>query len=389
MRPETPGVLNLIVHALSKASQPPADALEVHAVAPLLVAPNPAVQQEMTSVFETMQAVVQQQLYAEGQHNTGAASKLTWSLHYRQLLWDIGTILNTTAAKPGCLPAAVAAGLLTGVLEFLGNHGCWCSISWLLAEAIKAKLLQHAKGPAQQRMQETQPIAGFQDAGLRCSGFIMDLASSPPPAGRSSPPQAMSRGRGILSALSAALAGKQPANKASGSSASAFYSAASASLLLYSDSTERANCSSSNASCRSSAFGSCQHDSCSDSSSSSITSFCSSTSLMSSGGSQALPQQPSGQQQVSRCQGCSMMLVLTAATLVLLLLYARQLLPCQLVSGQQLEGCIVSYQPRVVSLVSAAAAEHARVLLGMLLYAPFMGLLFLSLTLSSKVCLVL
>lgn len=373
-------MLSLIVHALSKVSQPPANAVEVHAVAPLLVAPNPAVQQEMTSVFETMQAVVQQQLYAGGEHSTDAASKLTWSLHYRQLLWDIGTILNTTEAKPGCLPAAVAAGLLTGVLEFLGNHGCWCSISWLLAEAIRAKLLQHAKRAAQQRLQETQPIAGLQEAGLRCSGFIMDLASSPARAARDSPPQTRSRGRGILSALSAAVAGKQPASKPRGRSA------ASAGGLLYADSSDRASCSSSD--CSSSAFHSCKQDCFSDSSS--TTTSCSSSTSYASTGSDAVLQDP-GLRVQQGCQGRNTMLISTAAILVLLLLwlYIRQLLPCQLVSGQQLTGCIVSYQPLVVSLVSAAAAEHARVLLGILLYAPFVGLLFLSLSLSSKVCLVL
>jgi len=79
VRPETPGVFSLIVYTTAAGSSLEASPHEVHAVAPVLVAPNPAVQQEMIAVFDAMMAVVLQQLQQAGQDPPqDAGSKLTW-----------------------------------------------------------------------------------------------------------------------------------------------------------------------------------------------------------------------------------------------------------------------------------------------------------------------
>lgn len=81
----------------------------------MLVAPNAAVQAEMNAVFTAMQEVVQQQLRLGGKTERmdpeqlqDIASKLTWSGHYQVLLWDIKSLQDATAGRPGCLPAHAA-----------------------------------------------------------------------------------------------------------------------------------------------------------------------------------------------------------------------------------------------------------------------------------------
>lgn len=85
VRPGTPGVFSLIVYTPADDSSLEATPHEVHAVVPVLVAPNPAVQQEMTAVFDAMMAVVLQQLQQAG-HNPpeDAGSKLTWCVECKR-----------------------------------------------------------------------------------------------------------------------------------------------------------------------------------------------------------------------------------------------------------------------------------------------------------------
>jgi hypothetical protein len=377
----------------------------VHAIAPLLVAPNTAVQQEMAAVFSTMQAVVQQQLILSGQGLADLqeeANELTWSQHYEQLLWDMQTILDATAAKPGCLPTEVAAGVLTGVLEFLGLHGCWCSISWLLAEATRSKLLNHAKAAAAQRLQETQrPFAGqaASDAtGAMCAGFMMDLAASPVPvrpstSSSSTSPVTVSSSRRVLSALSAAMAGTHVSTIVAGAGSSChgptraeLYQAGSSTAFQHQLPGLVAHNSSSSA-LRSSKL-------------SSGSSFQSCRSV--SAGSPAVthPGRPSGQHAAawcsSSCQAWNVALAVTAVSLVLLLLVLnhQQMVPCQTAAGEQgngqAEGCLLTYEPVVGSGSRVnPSASVAHLAYDILLYAPFMALLLLTVSVASKVCLVL
>lgn len=419
LRAETPGIISLVVYALSTTCSPPANPFEVHAIAPMLVAPNPAVQQEMGSVFSTMQAVLQQQVQMTGQvfaDLQDAAREMTWSLHYEQLLWDIQAILNTTAARPGCMPAEVAAGVLTGVLEFLGHHGCWCSISWLLAEAIRSQLLQHAKPVAKHRLQEAQPLAwqsSTEATGAMCAGFVTDLAASPsheqPASGSSASPAAVSSSRRVLSALSAAVARGQKVHQlqqqqalctsaddadSSSSYQTAGFDAAGVHPVAASSSTARPSQLPADACCSSAA---CSCASSSKSSSKSSNSSVGSDSTCSAPMQEAQLQGPSVRAapwRNSSCHAWNLVLVVTAASLVLLMLLLNftQPVPCQSVAGQQvseqLKGCALTYQP-MLQVSGRFDASFGHVAVGLLMYAPFLALLVLTVSVASKLCLVL
>lgn len=392
----------MTVFSVSSPGSPPANPYQVHAIAPLLVAPNTAVQQEMASVLSTMQAVVQQQLELSAQGLADfqeAASELTWSQHYEQLLWDMQTILDSTAAKPGCLPAEVAAGVLTGVLEFLGHHGCWCSISWLLAEAIRSKLLNHAKAAAAQRLQEPQPCAGeaASDAtGAMCAGFVMALAASPGPVRPSNPssstsPVAVSRSRRVLSALSAAIAGKHIST--SGAGAGSSYQSPT--------STELNSAGSSTAVLHQQPGLLVRNPSSSASSSSKLSRgrFQSFRSVSAGGPAVSHPERSAVQHAAvwrsSSCQAWNVVLVVTAASLVLLLLVlnCQQLVPCQAAAGEQsigqAEGCVLTHEHVLASGIAGAPTAVMCFVFKIMLYAPFMALLVLAVSIASKVCLVL
>lgn len=357
IRAETPGVHSLIICTHNPCV--------VHAITPLLVAPNESVQQELSAVLTMMQAVVHQQLQMGGQVPAAdleeAASEATWAQHYQLLLYDIQAILHTTSAQPGCLPGPVAAGVLAAVLEFLGHHGCWCSISWLLAQAIKAKLLQHAKAAAAVRLHQSQPSR----AGALCAGFVLGLAASPSPVRRpaagssgrcSSPVGAISCSRRVLSALSAAICGQQ--HPTTTSSISSYCTAVSGSpAALYSSSSSGSPAPHSSHPLQVLA-GECHQQ----------ASFGSSGDGISSSSN------------VGRPAATNILLVVTAACLLLLLVVRGQQ------STEQQEGCAAVFEPAVLPGVLGPPFLQMG---AVLLYTPFIALLVFALSLASRVCLVL
>lgn len=356
IRAETPGVHSLIICTHNPCV--------VHAITPLLVAPNESVQQELGAVLSMMLAVVQQQLQMGGQVPAAdleeAASEATWAQHYQLLLWDIQVILHTTESGPGgsFLPGPVAAGVLAAVLEFLGHHGCWCSISWLLAQAIKAKLLHHAKAAAAVRLHQSQPST----AGALCAGFVLGLAASPSPVRRpsagsssSSPVGAISRSRRVLSALSAAICGQQ--HPTTTSSISSYCTAASGSpAALYSSSSSGSPAPHSSHPLQVLA-GDCRQQASFGSSGDGISSS-----------------------NVGRPAAMNILLAVTAACLLLLLVVRGQQ------STEQQEGCAVVFEPAVLpGVLGPPFLQMGTVMLYILLIA----LLVFALSLASRVCLVL
>lgn len=307
------------------------------------------------------------------------------ALHYTQLLWDVQAVLDCAASKPGCLPAEVAAGVLTAVLEFLGLHGCWCSISWLLAEAIRARLLKHAKAAAAQRLQETQPFAGLGGAeatGALCAGFIMDLAASPVSTHSCSPlPALSSSSRRVLQQLRSTAG--------CSSSCSTFHSIRSSPGDVSSSSSGSTACSLIQAG----------------------------SGLSSSSDAAAVlplpqPQQPAehaDQQQQQAVAGRSvclaantdyqwqawnLVLVVTgvALGLALLVLHSRQLAPCPLAAGGdavQLPGCALRAEQHTQPGVAGAFEGKPGMIVNLLLHVPFLALLLVAVSMASRLCLVL
>jgi len=304
------------------------------------------------------------------------------ALHYAQLLWDVQAVLDCAASKPGCLPAEVAAGVLTAVLEFLGLHGCWCSISWLLAEAIRAQLLKHAKAAAVQRLQETQPFAGLGGAeatGAMCAGFIIDLAASPVSTNSCSPLPARSSSRCVL---------QQLGTSGCSSSCSTYHSIRS--------SPGNVSSSSGSTACSLKEAGS------------GLSSRSDAAAVL----PLTQPQQPAERadhqqkQEVPKRSVCpaantnyqwqawKLVLVVTALALVLVLLVlnSRQLAPCQSAAGagiKQLPGCALPAEQHTQPGVAGPFEGKAGVLVNLLLHVPFLALLLVAVGMASRLCLVL
>jgi hypothetical protein len=97
----------------------------------------------------------------------------------------------------------------------------------------------------------------------------------------------------------------------------------------------------------------------------------------------------------SSCQAWNVVLAVTAVSVVLLLLALnyQQVAPCQTAAGEQgirqAEGCLLTHQSIVVSGAVHPSGSDAHLLFAVLLYAPFMALLLLTVSLASKVCIVL
>lgn len=407
-------MVSLVVLARTDAQQQQQPA----AILPLLVTPNPAVSQEFAAVFDTMQSLVEQQLEqqqdsAEDVSNT--ASMLTWSLHFEQLLWDIAGILDCASAKPGSLPAEVAAGVLSGVLEFMGHHGCWCSISWLLAEGIRAKLLKHAKGAATQRLQETKAVAwlsgGAESTGAMCAGFILDLAHSPP---RNSSNNCNGAGCSSSSSINASAASQSPERQHISSTRMTLNAIVAAVSSGQQRGTRQDPCGSSAAASYHSiaAAAGCSILPSSNSSAAQLSPCASSASFEDAdstagwyqcGAGDAQRQQLSKGWQHGWCQACNhLVLAITAVALVLLLLLVfsngkpASVVSCQQVAAgeaqqQQLAvGCVLPVEPVMVSADLPPASERAGAFVGLLLYhTPFLLLLLVAVSAATRVCLVL
>jgi hypothetical protein len=120
----------------------------------------------MNAVFTAMQEVVQQLRLGgntermDPEQLQDIASKLTWSGHYHVLLWDIKSLQDATAGRPGCLPAHAA-----------GKHRQWMattgSVTWLHGNPYR---IQNSSGARlkQHRVNDSGTRCNLHDA-FKCS----------------------------------------------------------------------------------------------------------------------------------------------------------------------------------------------------------------------------
>lgn len=145
-----------------------------------------------------------------------AAATECWTGHFKPLLVDIRNVLSftrgsdqdTATAQPCSTSsdsseqsassvdpvhtAGTAAGhQLSSVMEFLAMHGCWCSVSYILAEAYKRGLLAcpgviTAVQAKRSRILEQQGQAAYNSAAGVTTAMILSVASVAAPGAQAS-----------------------------------------------------------------------------------------------------------------------------------------------------------------------------------------------------------